>query len=159
MNTFSVENRTRMNQPLERTQSRRNSFDDQFERELPPEIRAELGASPQSINRPPVRISETEAENEQALQWLKSQGYLRPTSPAPPPVPAPQPIAIPTATPRRGSAIWWLLAVDHWIASLARPALRQHATSSSACRGSAGVAGGRSAQSTPGGPARSARCL
>jgi hypothetical protein len=106
-----------MNQPLERTQSRRNSFDDQFERELPPEIRAELGASPQSINRPPVRISETEAENEQALQWLKSQGYLRSAVPAPP-VPSPQPVAIPTASkPARGCAprwsgtgIWWLLA-------------------------------------------------
>jgi hypothetical protein len=91
-------------------------FDDQFERGLPPEIRAELAASPRSINRPPVRIPETEAEIEQALEWLKSQGYLRPTSPAPPPVPAPQPIAIPTASkpaqdaPRHGTGIWLLLA-------------------------------------------------
>jgi hypothetical protein len=92
-------------------------FDDQFERELPPEIRTELGASPQSIDRPPVRIPETEAEIEQALEWLKSQGYLRSTVPAPPSVSPPQPVAIPTSskpaqdTPRRGSGIWWLLAI------------------------------------------------
>ena len=86
-------------------------FDDQFERELPPEICAELGASPRSINRPSVRIPETEAEIEQAVQWLKSQSYLRSTSPAPPSVPAPREVAIPTDLPRRVSAIWWLLAV------------------------------------------------
>ena len=51
------------------------------------------------------------------------------------------------------------LGSDHWIASLARPALRQHATSSSACRGSAGVAGGRSPQSLAGGPACGSRQL
>ena len=90
---------------------------EEFERELPPEIRAELEATPQSINRPPVRIPETEAEIEQAVQWLKSQGYLRSAVPAPPPVPAPQPIAIPTTSkpaqdaPRcSGTGMWWLLA-------------------------------------------------
>ena len=92
-------------------------FDDQFERELPPEIYAELGASPRSINRPSVRIPETEAEIEQAVQWLKSQGYLRSTSPAPSSVPAPKEVAIPTASepargcaPRSGTGIWLLLA-------------------------------------------------
>jgi len=92
-------------------------FDDQFERELPPEICAELGASPRSINRPSVRIPETEAEIEQAVQWLKSQGYLRSTSPAPSSVPAPKEVAIPTASepargcaPRSGTGIWLLLA-------------------------------------------------
>jgi hypothetical protein len=91
-------------------------FDDQFERGLPPEIRAELGASPRSTNQPPVRIPETEAEIEQALEWLKSQGYLRPTVPAPPPVLPPREVAIPTvskragAAPRHGTGMWLLLA-------------------------------------------------
>jgi hypothetical protein len=135
VNTFSVEDRTRTYQSRQngystltkpririRVKGRYTNplvslFDDQFERDLPPEIRAELGASPRSINRPPVRIPETEAEIEQAVQWLKSQVYLRSASPAAPPVPAPQPVAIPTAgklaqdTPRRGSGIWWLLAI------------------------------------------------
>jgi hypothetical protein len=92
-------------------------FDDQFERELPPEICAELGASPRSINRPSVRIPETEAEIEQAVQWLKSQSYLRSTSPAPPSVPAPREVAINTVgepargcAPRSHTGIWLLLA-------------------------------------------------
>jgi hypothetical protein len=42
VNTFSTEDRTRTYQNLERTQSRFESGDAQFERELPPEIRAEL---------------------------------------------------------------------------------------------------------------------
>jgi len=135
VNTFSVEDRTRTYQSRQngystitkpririRVKGRYSGplvplFDDQFERELPLETRAELEASPQSINRPPVRIPETEAEIEQALEWLKSQGYLRSTSPAPPPVPAPQPVAIPQAAEpvqkesRSGSGIWCLLAV------------------------------------------------
>src|SRR5262249_23677948 len=72
--------------------------------------------SSRSISRPSPRIPETEAEIEQALQWLKSQGHLQPTSPAPPPVPAPREIAIPTtskparAAPRSNTGMWWLLA-------------------------------------------------
>ena len=135
VNTFTVEDRTRTYQSRQsgystnpkpririRVKGRYSGplvplFDDQFERELPPEIRAKLEASPRSINRPPVRIPETEAEIEQALEWLKSRGYLRPIVPAPPPASAPQPVAIPTAsktaqdTPLRGSGIWWLLAI------------------------------------------------
>src|SRR6516162_10219266 len=42
VNTFSTEDRTRTYQNLERTQSRFESGDAQFERELPPEILAEL---------------------------------------------------------------------------------------------------------------------
>jgi hypothetical protein len=74
------------------------------------------GASPRSTNQPPVRIPETEAEIEQALEWLKSQGYLRPTVPAPPPVLPPREVAIPTvskragAAPRHGTGMWLLLA-------------------------------------------------
>jgi hypothetical protein len=135
VNTFSVEDRTRTYQTRQsgystitkpririRVKGRYTNplvplFDDQFERELPPEIRAELGASPRSINRPSVRIPETEAEIEQAVQWLKSQGYLRSASPAPSSVPAPREVAIPTASepargcvPRSGTGIWLLLA-------------------------------------------------
>jgi hypothetical protein len=111
-----VENRTRTYQTLERRQSRLESIDDQFESELPPEVRAELEISPRSISQPPVRIPETEQEIEQALEWLKSQGYFRPTIPAPPPVSPPQPLAIPAASkpaqdaPRSGTGIWLLLA-------------------------------------------------
>jgi hypothetical protein len=138
-------------------------FDDQFERGLPPEIRAELGASPRSTNQPPVRIPETEAEIEQALEWLKSQGYLRPTVPAPPPVLPPREVAIPTvskragAAPRHGTGMWLLLAALIGFATLARPALRQHATSSPVGRSSSGAAGAGSPQSVAGGSARSSR--
>jgi hypothetical protein len=48
---------------------------------------------------------------------------------------------------------------NYRIATFARPVGGQHATSSSACGGSSGVAGGRSALSTTGGPARSSRHL
>jgi hypothetical protein len=139
-------------------------FDDQFERGLPPEIRAELGASPRSTNQPPVRIPETEAEIEQALEWLKSQGYLRPTVPAPPPVLPPREVAIPTVSKRAGAAPpprhrnVVASGGAHRIATLARPALRQHATSSPVGRSSSGAAGaGRSPQSVAGGSARSSR--
>jgi hypothetical protein len=95
-----------------------NQFDSQFESQLPPEVRVELGASPRSINRPPVRIPETEAEIEQAVQWLKSQGYLRSTIPAPPPVSPPEPVVLPQAAKptqsasRPGAGPWlWLLAM------------------------------------------------
>jgi len=71
-------------------------FDRQFESQLPPEVRAELEIPPRSTPRPPVRIPQTEQEIAQALEWLKSQGYLRPASPAPPPpVSPPQPPAVP----------------------------------------------------------------
>ena len=111
-----MENRTRTYQTLERRQSRLESIDDQFESELPPEVRSELEISPRSVSQPPVRIPETEQEIEQALEWVKSQGYFRPTIPAPPPVSPAQPIAIPGASkpaqdaPRSGTGIWLLLA-------------------------------------------------
>ena len=73
-----------------------NRFDRQFESQLPPEVRAELEIPPRSTPRPSARIPETEEEIAQALEWLKSQGYLRPASPAPPlPVSSPQPPAVP----------------------------------------------------------------
>ena len=141
MNTFSVEDRTRTYQSRQngystitkpririRVKGRYTNplvplFDDQFERELPPETRAELEVSPQSINRPSVRIPETEEEIQQAIAWLKSQGYLRSPDPAPSPVPSPTlvspplppvmpPVARPAqSAPRSGSGGWWLLAV------------------------------------------------
>ena len=117
MNTFSVEDRTRTYAPLERTQSRLESRDGQFESELPPEARAELEIPPRSMNQPPVRIPETEAEIEQVIQWLKSQGYLRPAMPAPPSVPPPQPVVMPGAAkpaqnaPRSGTGLWLLLGM------------------------------------------------
>jgi hypothetical protein len=69
------------------------------------------------LDRPPVRIPETEAEIEQVIQWLKSQGYLRPAMPAPPSVPPPQPVVMPGAAkpaqnaPRSGTGLWLLLGM------------------------------------------------
>ena len=86
-----------------------NRFDPQFESQLPPEVRTELEIPPHSTLRPPVRIPETEQEIAQALEWLKSQGYLRPAIPVPPPpVSPPQPPAVPmskTPPPARRSHI------------------------------------------------------
>ena len=81
-----------------------NRFDRQFETQLPPEVRAELEIPPRSTPRPPVRIPETEQEIAQALEWLKSQGYLRPAIPAPPPQPPPISIAK-TPPPAKRTAI------------------------------------------------------
>jgi hypothetical protein len=100
VNSFSVENRSaRMHQKPARSLRPAldydNRFDRQFESQLPPEVRAELEIPLRSTPRPPVRIPETEQEIAQALEWLKSQGYLRPASPAPPsPVSPPQPPAV-----------------------------------------------------------------
>ena len=93
-------------------------YDTQFESELPPEIRRELETSQYPINRWPARIPETEEEIEQALAWLKAQGFLQePTPPAPPPqvLIRPAPVS-PPAKPaenasRRGAGIWLLLAM------------------------------------------------
>ena len=93
-------------------------YDQQFEGQLPPEIRRELETSPYPINRWPARIPETEEEIEQALAWLKAQGFLQePTPPAPPPqvLIRPAPVS-PPAKPaenasRRGAGIWLLLAM------------------------------------------------
>jgi hypothetical protein len=126
VNSYSVEDRTRMSQNSQRRQSRLESFDDQFESELPPEIRAELQV---------IRIPTTEQEIQAAIAWLKSRGYL-PTVSAPsssgepplPPIPEPVSKALtphspprpfvmpPVAKPvqrasRSGSGIWLLLAL------------------------------------------------
>ncbi len=97
MNTFTVEDRTRTSQNPQRRHSRLESCDEQFESELPPEIRAELEA--------PVRIPETEQEIQAAIAWLKSRGYL-PSESAPsssgkpsPPVSPPRPPAPISRTP------------------------------------------------------------
>jgi hypothetical protein len=114
VNTFSVEDRTRTSQNPQRRHSRLESFDDQFESELPPEIRAELEA--------PVRIPETEQEIEAAMAWLKSRGYL-PSESVPsssgelsPPVSPPPLVTLEATWPApqresRDTGIWWLLAV------------------------------------------------
>jgi len=130
VNSYSVEDRTRMSQNPQRRQSRLESFDDQFESELPPEIRAEL-----EVNHRPVRIPTTEQEIQAAIAWFKSRGYLRTVSapsssgePPPPPIPEPVSKALtpdsppwpfvmpPVAKPvqrasRSGSGIWVLLAL------------------------------------------------
>ena len=117
-----------MSQNPQRRQSRLESFDDQFESELPPEIRAGL-----EVNHRPVRIPTTEREIQAAMALLKSRGYL-PTVSAPsssgepPPIPEPvskaqtpdsparpfvmSPVAKPVQrASRSGSGIWLLLAV------------------------------------------------
>ena len=133
MNTFSVDDRTRryVNRSARMHQSRQsirtpldynNRFDSQFESQLPPEVRTELEIPPQSINRWPARIPETEEEIQAALKWLKSQGYLQsvsapPPSPEPAVAPQPPPVVPPAAKPaqsasRPGSGIWlWLVAM------------------------------------------------
>ena len=121
-----MENRTRTYQNLERRQSRLECFDDQFESELPPEVRAELEV---------IRIPTTEQELQAAITWLKSRGYLQSVSapsssgePPPPPIPEPvskaptpdspprlfamPPVAKPVQrASRSGSGIWLLLAL------------------------------------------------
>ena len=117
-----------MSQNPQRRQSRLESFDDQFESELPPEIRAGL-----EVNHRPVRIPTTEREIQAAMALLKSRGYL-PTVSAPsssgepPPIPEPvskaqtpdsparpfvmSPVAKPVQrASRSGSGIWLLLAL------------------------------------------------
>src|SRR5260221_11464177 len=67
VNTFTVEDRTRTSQNPQRRHSCLESSDEQFESELPPEIRGEREA--------PVRIPESEQEIQAAIAWLKSRGY------------------------------------------------------------------------------------
>ena len=123
MNTFTAEDRTGTYPQRRDIYWRPGPGDEQFERQLPRELHAELEAAPQRhrlreiappylrpapasrpetvFRLPPVRPPETEEEIEQALQWLKSQGYLRSTSPAPPPVspPLPEPVVAPQLPP------------------------------------------------------------
>ena len=105
-----MENRTTRTSyhPRQDIYFRRGPGDQSFESQLPPEVRAELEIPPRSTPRPPVRIPETEQEIAQAIEWLKSQGYLRPASSPPPPVSPPQPPAVPmskTPPPARRSHI------------------------------------------------------
>jgi hypothetical protein len=134
MSTFSVDDQTRMSStrqdgttkprirvPLQGryTDPLEPLFDDQFESQLPPEIRAELETPRAEINRPPFQIPETEQEIKAAIAWLRSQGYLQSdSSPTPsresPPISSPQPPVIPPAAqpPRSSpSSIWWMLAM------------------------------------------------
>jgi hypothetical protein len=109
MNPCSVENRTRTYQPARRI-SAHLEFDEQFESQLPPEVRVELETATSPVNR-------CEKEIQQALSWLKTQGFLQePTPPAPPPqvLIRPAPVSPPAkpaeSTSRRGTGIWRLLA-------------------------------------------------
>jgi hypothetical protein len=85
VNTFPSESYTRMSQTPERRRSRFDKQDDQFESELPPEIRAELasrgGRPARFVSRPP----------------------RRPGVSAPPPRPV-------SSRANRYSWVWWLLA-------------------------------------------------
>jgi hypothetical protein len=92
-------------------------YDGQFERQLPPEVRAELETSPSPINRWSARIPETEEEIQQAIAWLKSQGYLPPTAPEPlqppptrpPVVQAPKPAPPERSSRSGGWGIFWMV--------------------------------------------------
>src|SRR6516165_1135058 len=105
----SEDNRTRTYQPRQSVRTPLD-YDPQFESELPPEIRAELEAPPSPINRVP----ETEEEIQEAIAWLKSQGYLvTPTVPVPSPVLPPPVIQVPTPprterASRRGWNLIWM---------------------------------------------------
>jgi len=110
-----VEDRTRTSQHRRDIYLRPGPGDQKFEGQLPPEIRAELeegpppptyrhresapaylrpapSSRPETVyTLPPTRPPETEEEIALALECLKSQGYLRSTTPTPPPVPPPLP--------------------------------------------------------------------
>jgi hypothetical protein len=79
--------RTRMFNPRQSIRTPLD-YEEQFERQLPPEVRAELEARLPAISRPPVRIPETEKEIQEAIVWLKSRGYLPPSPVQPPPAPS-----------------------------------------------------------------------
>jgi hypothetical protein len=145
-------------------------FDEQFESQLPPEVRAELELPPRAINRWPERIPETEEEIQAALIWLKSQGYLQNVS-APPLSPEPAspqqpPVVPPAAKPvqresQGGSGDLVVAGNNYRIATFARPVGGQHVASNSAGGNSSGVAGTDdergSSQSAANCPTRSAR--
>jgi hypothetical protein len=97
------------------TQPSRLEYDQQFESELPAEIRRELEEPPPPVNRYPVRPPETEAEIKEAIEWLRSRGYFPPTAPSPV-RPAPTaPLIVPSSKtplaerPRHHVWIWLLL--------------------------------------------------
>jgi hypothetical protein len=124
VNNYSVESWTRRNQPSQSIYLRRGP-DESFDCQLPAEARIELEEIPppqvyrvrdQPLPRIwPQRIPETEEEIQQAIAWLKAQGFLQePISPAPPPQalirPAPvSPPAKPAQSARSGKGIWLLL--------------------------------------------------
>jgi len=122
MTSYSEDNRTRMYQPNQSkprirvpvgrvTQSAPLDRDQQFESELPAEIRRELEEPPPPVNRYPVRPPESEEEIEVAIAWLRSRGYLPPpTVPVPSPVQAPKP-APPERSSRSGGwgLIWMVI--------------------------------------------------
>ena len=119
-----MESWTRRNQPSQSIYLRRGP-DESFDCQLPAEARIELEEIPppqvyrvrdQPLPRIwPQRIPETEEEIQQAIAWLKAQGFLQePISPAPPPQvlirPAPvSPPAKPAQSARSGKGIWLLL--------------------------------------------------
>ena len=115
-------------------------YDEQFEGQLPPEVRAELETAPSATNRWPARIPETEEEITAAIAWLKSQGYLPPTGPAPSSVrrpPAPPPVvqapkpAPPERTSRGGGwGLIWMVIGGFFLWTL----LHNHGSQPSASR-------------------------
>src|SRR6516162_6055336 len=108
--------RTRMFNPRQSVRTPLD-YDGQFERQLPPEVRAELETAPSATNRWPARIPETEEEITAAIAWLKSQGYLPPTAPAPvrplptrpPVVQAPKPAPPERRSRAGGWGIVWMV--------------------------------------------------
>jgi hypothetical protein len=108
MNPCSEENRTRMYQPRQSVRTPLD-YDEQFERQSPPEVRVELESRLPAISRQPLRLPETEEEIQETISWLKGQGYLSTPSPVQPP-PVIQPPNPPAAerSPRRGLGLIWL---------------------------------------------------
>jgi hypothetical protein len=88
-------------------------YDDQFERQLPPEVRAELETTLSALNRWPRRPPETEEEIQAALTWFKAKGFLRePNPPAPRKAPPISQTPNPPRTKRSrrfGGLIWIVL--------------------------------------------------
>jgi len=142
MNPCSVEDRTWTYQPSGRIRSRLEfdrQVDEQFERQLPPEVRAELETAPSRVNRWPARIPETEEEIQVALAWLKAHGFLREPQPpqVPPVVQAPNPARTERAPRRSWGLIWMVLGgVFLWALLHNQPTSDRHAGSTISVSGS-----------------------
>jgi hypothetical protein len=114
------------------TQPSRLEYDQQFESELPAEIRRELEEPPPPVSRYPVRPPETEEEIQAAIAWLRSRGYLPPpTVPVPSQVQGPKPVP-PERSSRGGWGLIWMIIGGFFLWALLHNSGSQPSASSAA---------------------------